>query len=321
MLKIGDETPTSYEEPLIDEIASCLREWHSTNLHELLLTRQYGVLENMSNIVLELDLARRQLLHDVLTSQEKKTVRQETVWNLVRGNKMLTGEVIVRDPQQRGRLLTGEDSAIELAKLQSEMSMLESDPIQQQDPVSIHNLLLEIKAVSGSNSGPVTLAVHLASKSETGSLKPLSETYILDIPSPESFSTLAHSSKLKTLFTELCAADIGEGSGGNVQLYLVVMVQSAESPRPSLPPVSRSASSRDGVLASRSASTLNSVKGSVKGRRSVVCGQPKTLAHKDSQSSEKRIRDTLLEQGTPLAAEVVRRTTLPKMRRSFVPLE
>jgi hypothetical protein len=270
MLKIGDETPTSYEEPLIDEIASCLREWHSKNLHELLLTRQYGVLENMSNIVLELDLARRQLLHDVLTSQEKKTIRQETVWNLVRGNKMLTGEVIVRDPRQRGRLLTGEDSAIELAKLQSQMSMLESDPIQQQDPVSIHNLLLEIKAVSGSNSGPVTLAVHLASKSETGSLKPLSETYILDIPSPDSFSILAHSSKLKTLFTELCAADIGEGSGGNVQLYLVVMVQSAESPRPSLPPVSRSASSRDGVLASRSASTLNSVKGSVKGRRSVV---------------------------------------------------
>jgi dedicator of cytokinesis protein 3 len=40
MLKIGDETPTSASEPLIDEIASCLREWHSTNLHELLLSRQ-----------------------------------------------------------------------------------------------------------------------------------------------------------------------------------------------------------------------------------------------------------------------------------------
>src|SRR5205814_9947208 len=34
MLKIGDETPTSASEPLVDEIASCLREWHSTNLHE-----------------------------------------------------------------------------------------------------------------------------------------------------------------------------------------------------------------------------------------------------------------------------------------------
>ena len=40
MLKIGDETPTSASEPLVDEIASCLREWHSTNLHELLLSRQ-----------------------------------------------------------------------------------------------------------------------------------------------------------------------------------------------------------------------------------------------------------------------------------------
>jgi dedicator of cytokinesis protein 3 len=270
MLKIGDETPTSYEEPLVDEIASCLREWHSTNLHELLLSRQYGALESMSNIVQELDLARRQLLHDVLTGQEKNAVRQETVWNLVRGNKMLTGEIIVRDPKQRGRLLTFEDSAIELTRLQSEMSMLESDPSQQGDPASLHHLLVEVKAVSGSNSGPVTLSIYLCSRPDNGDLKPLSETYVLDVPSPESFSTLAHSSKLKTLFTELCATDISEASGGNAQLYLVAMVQSAESPRPSLPPMSRSSGSRDGALASRSASTLNSVKGSQKGRRSVM---------------------------------------------------
>ncbi|KAL1970645.1 hypothetical protein VTN77DRAFT_4289 [Rasamsonia byssochlamydoides] len=279
MLKIGDETPTSYDEPLIDEIASCLREWHSTNLHELLLTRQYGVLENMSNIVQELDLARRELLHDVLTGQEKDALRKETVWKLVRGNKMLTGEVIVRDPRQRGRLLTGDDSAIELTKLQSEMSMLESDPTPQGDSVALHHLLLEVKAVSGTNSGPVTLALYLSSKLDNGDLKPLSETYLLDVPSPESFSTLAHSSKLKTLFTELCAADIGESTGGNAQLYLVVMVQSAESPRPSLPSMPRSSSSRDGTSANRS----NSVKGGdKKSRRSVMWSpKPKTPGHSE----------------------------------------
>lgn len=147
MLKIGDETPTSYEEPLVDEIASCLREWHSTNLHELLLSRQYGAVETMYNVVLELDLARRQLLHDVLTAKEKNAVRQATVWNLVRGNKMLTGEVIVRDPHQGGRLLTGDDSAIELTKLQSEMSMFDADPRQHADTSALRHLLLEIKGL------------------------------------------------------------------------------------------------------------------------------------------------------------------------------
>jgi hypothetical protein len=290
MLKIGDETPTSYEEPLVDEISSCLREWHSTNLHELLLTRQYVSLEQVSNIILELDLARRQLLHDVLTAKEKDTVRQDTVWSLVRGNKMLTGEVIVRDPKQSGRLLTGEDSAIELTKLQSEMSMLDSDPAQNVDSVSLYHMLLEVKAVSGSNSGLVTLNMYLSSKSEDGSLKPLSETYTLDVPSPESFSALAHSSKLKTLFTELCAADVGEGSGANTQLFLVVKVQAVELPRPSLPPAVRSPGSRDGTLA-RSASTMNSGRG-VKARRSMVwntksprAGQPETIKENPPQSA------------------------------------
>lgn len=271
MLKIGDETPTSLSEPLVDEIASCLREWHSTNLHELLLARKYNVLESMSNIVQELDLARKQLLYDVLTAQEKATLREQTVWTLVRGNKMLTGEVIVRDPKQRGRLLTGDDSAIELAKLQSEMSMLDSDPRHQADPATLHHLLFEVNAVSGTNSGPVTLAIYLSTKLDNGTLKPLSETYILDIPSPESFSNLAHTSKLKTLFTELCATDIGEGSGGSSQLYLVVTVQTGESPRANKSPKPRPSTSRDGPLASRTASAINSSgKGSLKNRRSMV---------------------------------------------------
>ncbi|OJJ39560.1 hypothetical protein ASPWEDRAFT_104701 [Aspergillus wentii DTO 134E9] len=250
MLKIGDETPTSVSEPLVDEIASCLREWHSTNLHELLLNRQYNVVEEMSTIVLELDFARRQLLHNVLTGQEKEALRNEVVWKLVRGNKMLGGEVIVRDPHQKGRLLTGEDSAIQLAKLQSEMSMLEGSPSQQSDTAALHNLLLDVNAVSGNFPGPVILAMHLCSKSDTGALKPLSETYILDIPSPEKFASMGQSSKLKTLFTELCATDIGDGSA-NGSLYLVVAVRAPESAS------SNAASSQPRASLSRESSSAN----------------------------------------------------------------
>jgi dedicator of cytokinesis protein 3 len=69
MLKVGDETPTSASEPLIDEIGSCLREWHSTNLHELLLSRQYEKLDHLSQLIDGLNLSRQQFLHNILTTQ------------------------------------------------------------------------------------------------------------------------------------------------------------------------------------------------------------------------------------------------------------
>ncbi|EGE85439.1 hypothetical protein RJZ56_006040 [Blastomyces dermatitidis] len=273
MLKIGDETPTSAAEPLVDEIASCLREWHSTNIHQLLLARQYTTLENMSNIVLELDLARRQLLHNVLTAQERAALREETVWNLVRGNKMLSGEVVVRDPNQRGRLLTGDDSAMELTKLQSEMSMLDSGLTPQLDNVSLHHLLFEVNAVSGTDAGSITLAVSLWLKQANGDIRQLSETYSLDLPTAETFATLVNNTKLKTLFTDLSAADIGEGSNSDSKLYLVIKALGSESPRVNAPPKSRSSSSRDGSLSNRVASGINSAgKGSLKTRRSMMWG-------------------------------------------------
>ncbi|KAH8428014.1 guanine nucleotide exchange factor DCK1 [Aspergillus melleus] len=272
MLKIGDETPTSSSEPLVDEIASCLREWHSTNLHQLLLGRQYSVVEEMTGIVSELDFARRQLLYNVLTAQEKESLRREVVWKLVRGNKMLGGDIIVRDPEQRGRLLTGEDSAIQLAKLQSEMSMLDSSPTHQSDTAALHHLLLEINAVSGNAPGPVTLALYLCVQSEPGVLSPLSEAYHLYIPSPEKFASMGQSNKLKTLFTELSGNDIGDDSASGPSLYLVVAVRATETaststassqPRPSV--------SRESSSASKQSPAVNqSVKGSLKTRRSMM---------------------------------------------------
>ncbi|KAK2756222.1 hypothetical protein FQN54_005630 [Arachnomyces sp. PD_36] len=287
MLKIGDETPTSLSEPLVDEIASCLREWHSTNLHELLLGRQYNTLENTSNIVLELDLARRQLLHNVLTAKERSALWEETVWNLVRGNKMLSGEVIVRDPVQRGRLLTGDDSAIELTKLQSVMSMLDANPTHQTESVSLNHLLFEVNAVSGTDSGPVTLAIYLCVKGDDGKLKPLSETYSLEIPTPERFTTLSQSNKLKTIFTDLNSADIGsEGAGGDAKLYLVVKTLATETPRTNTVPSSRRSTSRDGALASKNPSSMNSAaKGSLKGRRSMMWG-PKSRGNTSADAGK-----------------------------------
>jgi dedicator of cytokinesis protein 3 len=272
LLKIGDETPTSASEPLVDEIASCLREWQSTNLHELLLSRRYGTLEDMTIIVSQLDYARRQLLNDVLTAQERLALREQAIWNLVKGNKVLNGEVIVRDPTQRGRLLTGDDSAIALTKLQSVMSLLDNEPTVQNELRTLHHLLVELKSVTGSNPEAMTVDFSLWHKSMEGSFLPLSETFTVEVPSTESFANVARSNKLKTLFTDLSKQDVGETSEN--RLYLVVKVLASELPRTATAPAEPETLSRAGTLKDKAAHLgSNTIQDSLKrGRSSLMFG-------------------------------------------------
>lgn len=229
MLKIGDETPTSSSEPLVDEIASCLREWHSKHLHELLLARRYSVLEKVSSLVTRLDLARRQLLHGVLTDRELEALREEIVWNLVDGNKMLSSEIIVRDPQQRGRLLTGDDLAIEMSKLQSTMSLLDRPPVFQYDPINLYHLMVDVKAFANNGLIAPTLIFYLCSRSPGEPPKALTESFVLDLPPQEEFEKLASAGRYRTLFTDLTSNDIGDASRSDADLYLVVKVQASQA--------------------------------------------------------------------------------------------
>ncbi|KAI9741371.1 MAG: hypothetical protein M1834_003088 [Cirrosporium novae-zelandiae] len=254
MLKIGDETPTSTSEPLVDEIASCLREWYSKHLHELLLSRQYSVINRVSDLIQTLDLSRRQLLHNVLTARERNILRESSVWNLVRGNKMLGGEVVVRDPAQRGRLLTADDSAVELMKLQAMMSLLENNPTPHVDPVNLHHLLVDVKGVVGSKPGPTTLSLYLCVKDSDGSVKPISECYTMDGPSQGSLSSLSKTSKARTMFKDLSSLDINEGSLAGLGLYLIVKVQISQPPKLSLQTNSKPTLTREGTVVSRSKS-------------------------------------------------------------------
>lgn len=228
MLKIGDETPTSESEPLVDEIASCLREWHSTNLHELLLSRRYSQLDKMAALVRTLDMSRRQFLNNVLTSHELQLLREKTIWDLVKGNKLFNGEVIVRDPAERGRIMTGEDSAVEVTKLQSVMSLLDEKPQPAvETSTSLHHLLVDVKAFVGASTESTTLDFFLASKSPGSSAKALSESYIVEVPSGGTITSIANTASMKTLFTDLASSDIGEPPAADSELYLIVKVKSA----------------------------------------------------------------------------------------------
>ena len=265
MLKIGDETPTSAQEPLVDEIASCLREWHSTKLHELLLARRYNTLEKMSTLVQRLDTSRRQLLHKVLTDQELRALRETTVWDLVNGNKMLSGEVVVRSPSQRGRILTGDDSPIEVTRLQSVMSLLNENPVPPSDDHIPHHLLIEFPQPFGELSSPKTIAVHLCSKSPGGSIRPVSEVHAINVSASHG---TAPEGNMRTLFVDIGSSDIGEGSGAGTQLYVAFKVIVNE---PLRPPVTNNNYARESTASS--GGFTGSQIGSLKGRRSLMWGK------------------------------------------------
>ncbi|OTA96349.1 hypothetical protein M434DRAFT_130373 [Hypoxylon sp. CO27-5] len=228
MLRLGDETPTSTMEPLIDEIASCLREWHSTNFHELLLTRQYNKLDKVSQLIQTLDLSRRQFLHNLLTTREYNALREKTVWDLVKGNKLCGGEVIVRDPNERGRVLTGDDSVVEITKLQSVMSLLDEPPQPHVELSALHHLMVDIRSFAGSSNEPTTLVLYLVSKSVGGTLTTLSESYMIEVPSGGTMGYLTRNPQMRTLFTDLTSADIGDGPSADSELYLIVKVRSPQ---------------------------------------------------------------------------------------------
>ena len=279
MLKIGDETPTSASEPLVDEIASCLREWHSTNLHELLLSRQYPLLEKMTSLVRRLDLSRRQFLHNVLTNHELDTLREKTVWDLVKGNKLFNGEVIVRDPAERGRVLTGDDSAVEVTKLQSMMSLLDERPQPAIENITLHHLLIDVKAFVGSSNDSTTLVFYLASKKPGATAVALSESYIVNIPANGSLTSLPKSGQIRTLFTDLGPADIGDTPFADTELFLVVKVRQTQQTV-----ASRSSDSRGGAASQDDQSSNNtpdkptSSTGSKSARRSLMWGRSPQLS-------------------------------------------
>lgn len=227
MLKIGDETPTSVSEPLIDEIASCLREWHSTNLHELLLSRQYAKLDKVWQLICTLNSARQQFLHNVLTRREYKQLREKTVWDLVRVNKLCGGEVIVRDPAQRGRVLTGDDSVVELTTLQSTMSLLDEVPLPTAESTALHHLLVDVKGFAGASSESTTLLLYLASRSGGGPITQLSENYLVEIPAGGRMGHLTRNTLMRTLFVDLGPSDIGDAPPA-ADLFLVVKVHAAQ---------------------------------------------------------------------------------------------
>lgn len=211
LLRVGDETGLSAAEPLVDEIASCLREWHDAKLHEILLSRGYAQLAKVQELVRRVDNSRSQLMHDVLTERELEELREDTVWDLVAGNKMLNDEVIVRSSTEKGRLLTSQDSVIEMTKLQANMSILDRPPKPTTDKHTLHHVLVDVRNLVCDSDLPGSLHVSLYSKAYGDQPLPISESYVISVPVPVVPSQTPEDQS-KTLFINLNNSDIGVGA-------------------------------------------------------------------------------------------------------------
>lgn len=224
-LRIGDATPLSASEPLVDEISSCLREWHSTKLHGLVLGHDYQLLENVFNLVQRLDDARKQLLHDLLTEQELVDTRERIIWDLVDGNKLLDGDVIVRSLQEKGRILTAQDSISDMLRLQATMSLRDRPLPRPLDEPHLSHLRVRINHFPDMATDPGILHMYLCHQSGDAEPKPVSEVFAVELPTDDDSDgpTL-----VRTLFTDLTRAQVGSVTDPSAKLYLVCVLQREE---------------------------------------------------------------------------------------------
>ena len=287
LLRVGDETGQSVEEPLVDEISSCLREWHDARLHEMLLARGYHQLSRVQELIKRVDTSRKQLMHDVMTIKELSALREDTVWDLVAGNKMLNDEVIVRSPTEKGRILTADDSVIEMTRLQANMSILDRPPKPPVDMNMLHHVLLDIRNFVGDLDQPAQLQLYLCVKDFGEKPKPLGETFAVTLPLPD---TTPHDPDelSKVLFVNLSATDIGIGADTS-QIYAIFKLLMDE-------PVRQAAPSQSSYSHSHKPSTSRDITSnppqkfaSLKGRRSVFGSQRKneSMIRASSEASQR----------------------------------
>jgi dedicator of cytokinesis protein 3 len=100
-LKSNDETVSGAAQPIIDEIASALREWHML-MFQYLARRDYQLFQTVREHIEALHLGRRQLLTHSLSEEETANLRRDCVARLVSGNIVQNLDVIVRHPTGGG---------------------------------------------------------------------------------------------------------------------------------------------------------------------------------------------------------------------------
>ncbi|CAG8552369.1 31262_t:CDS:2 [Gigaspora margarita] len=241
-LECGDDTISGKTEPLVDEIASTVREWSSL-LPKYLSERKYSMFLTVKDQINDLLQGRRQLLAQTLSQDELSKLRKELINKLVAGNLIQELDIIVRDPE-RGFLADETNiSAIRLYQLQAQLSLLNMDktktdslimsptitsPLQslhnptQTDSTShtpkFYHVFLDLKAWVASISSPGEYTELYFSLYTRADSRFITEEYLIvlnhnGVPKDES-----KIGKIRTLFTDLSPHDIQD------QVYLLCRI-------------------------------------------------------------------------------------------------
>ena len=121
-LKSNDETVSGAAQPIIDEIASALREWHML-MFQYLARRDYQLFQTVREHIEALHLGRRQLLTHSLSEEETANLRRDCVARLVSGNIVQNLDVIVRHPTGGGLVAVDVEGEIDTRNWMSAVRM------------------------------------------------------------------------------------------------------------------------------------------------------------------------------------------------------
>ena len=121
-LKSNDETVSGAAQPIIDEIASALREWHML-MFQYLARRDYQLFQTVREHIEALHLGRRQLLTQSLSDEETANLRRDCVTRLVSGNIVQNLDVIVRHPTGGGLVTVDVEGEIDTRNWMSAVRM------------------------------------------------------------------------------------------------------------------------------------------------------------------------------------------------------
>jgi len=121
-LKSNDETASGAAQPIVDEIASALREWHML-MFQYLARRDYQLFRTVREHIEALHLGRRQLLTQTLSDEETANLRRDCVARLVNGNIVQNLDVIVRHPNGGGLVTVDVEGDIDTRNWMSAVRM------------------------------------------------------------------------------------------------------------------------------------------------------------------------------------------------------
>lgn len=149
-IKSGDDTASGQAQPLVDEIASALREWHAL-LFTYLSRRDYKLFQTVTDHLEALHQGRRQLLSETLSAEETNRLRKACVARLVRGNIAQGLDIIVRHPTWGALVTVDLDDHLDVRSWTSAVRMyvMQASVAYTEDPLLDAGLLPRTCALHG----------------------------------------------------------------------------------------------------------------------------------------------------------------------------